>query len=386
MAKKNLKEEYIPEEKQDATSGNPLTGILKNKEHKDEHFNFQERVNWKISTGSLLLDVAMEGGVSPSLIRICGGNNEGKTPESLEIIRNFLKDVPNSKAFWMIAEGRGLSKENIDRCGLTFVYDPDQWELGTVFVLESNVYELFIKCVKECVLNNPNKHKYAFCVDSIDGLQLRDDKAKEITENNRVAGSPALSKKMLQSLSLGMFKYGHLMILLSQVTSEIKLDPYQKTANRGGQFSGGNALLHAADYILEFQTSYGGDYIMDNPSGKLNDGKSKPIGKYCSIVLQKSAQESSRKQKIQYPIKFGRKPSGIWLEYECVDMLLAFSLLEKAGSWLSWEKSLLEELIKVDKDIPETMQGVNNARSYLEGQPKVTQYLLEKFKQTLMKN
>lgn len=380
MARPKNKEENITEEVKSTDS--ILSKILK--ENKTEHFNFEERVNWKVSTGSLLLDCAMEGGISPSLLRLCGNQNEGKTPEALEICRNFLSTVPNSKVIWVIAEGRGLSKENVERCGLKFTYDPDNFNVGEIFVLESNVYELFIDIVKQSVLDNPNKYKYCFVVDSINGLTLRNDREKDITENNKVAGAPSLSAKMLQSLSLGMFKYGHLMVLLSQVTSEIKLDQYAKTANRGGQFSGGNALLHASDYILEFQASYPSDYILDNPSGKLNDGKSKPIGKYCKVILQKSAMETSRKQLIQYPIKFGRKPSGVWLEYECVDMLLAFNLLEKAGAWLSWDGSLYQELRNIDKDIPEKIQGLDKTRQYLESQPKITDYLVNKFKTTLM--
>ncbi len=369
--------------KEDSERTSALSRILK--ERKDEHYNFEERVMWKISTGSLLLDCAMEGGISPSLLRLCGANNEGKTPEALEICRNFLEIVPNSKVVWVMAEGRGLSKENIERCGLKLTYDPDKFNVGEVFILESNVYELFIDIVKQSVLENPNKHRYCFVVDSIDGLQLRGDREKEINEANKVAGAPALSKKMLQNLSLGMFKYGHLMVLLSQVTAEIKIDQYAKAPNRGGQFSGGNSLLHGSDYILEFQPSFPSDYLLDKPSGKLNDGTSKPIGKYCKVILQKSAMEASRKQLIKYPIKFGRRPSGIWLEYECVDMLLAFGLLDQKGSWLSWEASLLEELKKVQVDIPITIQGVDKTRVYLEEHPNVTDYLFKKFKDTLIK-
>ena len=353
-------------------------------DHKKEHYNDQARQDWRVSTGSLLLDVAMEGGICPSLIRLCGANNEGKTPQAIEMCRNMFASVPKSKGLWVIAEGRGLSKENVNRSGLKFVYSPEEWEYGTIFVFETNVFELFIKTVKDLVLNNEDGAKYAFVVDSIDGLQLRDDKAKEVTENNKVAGTPMLSKKMLQSLSLGMFKYGHLMILLSQVTAEIKLNQYEKTPNRGGQYSGGNSLLHGADYILEFQPSYNGDYIVDKPGGKLNDGNSKAIGKYCKVILQKSAQETSRKHLIQYPIKFGRKPSGVWLEYECADMLLGFGLLEKSSSWLSWEANLYKELLAIDKDIPQKIQGLDNVRVYLEEQPNITAYLVNKFKTTLI--
>lgn len=377
MAKiKNTEEEVKPKV-------SALTSILK--EYKDEHYNFQQRVDWKISTGSLLLDVAMGGGINPCLIRLCGANNEGKTPQTLEIVRNFILANPTKrKAFWVIAEGRGLSKENQERCGLKFVYTDEEWVPGTIFVLESNVFELFIKCVKDLVIDNPNQYEYAFIVDSIDGLQLRDDKAKDITENNRVAGTPMLSKKMLQSLSLGMFKYGHLMILLSQVTSEIKLDKYEKSANRGGEFSGGNSLLHGSDWILEYQRTYNGDYILDNPDGKLNDGKSKSVGKWAKVVIQKSAIEASRKQLIVYPIKFARKPSGIWTEYEIVDTLIGWELIKKAGAWLTCSQDLIKELADNKIELKEQHQGINNLRKYFEENPNITEFLYNKLKNTLV--
>lgn len=373
---KEIKEEVKP-------NGSALSSILK--EHKDEHFNFQERVDWKVSTGSLLLDMAMDGGINPCLLRVCGSNNEGKTPQTLEIVRNFLNAEPTKrKAFWVIAEGRGLSKENRERCGLNFVYTDEAWIPGSVFVLESNVFELFIKCVKELVLDNSNSYQYVFVIDSLDGMQLRDDKAKDITENNRVAGTPSLSKKMLQSLSLGMFKYGHLMIIISQVTSEIKLDPYSKSANRGGNFSGGNSLLHGSDWILEYESSFNGDYILDNPNGKLNDGKSKPIGKWSKVIIGKSAIEASRKQKIVYPIKFGKKPSGIWAEYEVGDILLAQDLIKKGGAgWLTLSGYLKTELETAKLEFPEKVQGMDNLRKFLEDNPKVMSFLVEKIKHVL---
>ena len=373
--KKSGKEEGEEKDKSKST----LDSILK--EHKNEHYNFQERNTWNISTGSLLLDVAT-GGISPSLVRVCGYNNEGKTPQTLEIVRNFLNTVKNSKSLWVIAEGRGLSKENIERCQLKFVYNVEEWEIGTVFVLETQIYELFIKTVKELVLNNPDGIKYAFVVDSLDGMQLRD--YQDILESNKVCGVPSLSKKMLQSLSLGMFKYGHLMVLISQVTSEVKIDKYEKTVARGGNYSGGNALNHGADLILFWNNSYNSDYILDNPNGKLNDGKSKAIGKYSKVIIEKSALESSRKTLISYPIKFGRKPSGIWLEHEVAEMLLAWGLVSKAGAgWMTFSTEIIGELKVIDPDIPEKIQGLDNLREYLESNSKVTSFLFDKFKKII---
>ncbi len=359
------------------TGSDILTSALK--EFKDEHFNYHERVTWKVSTGSLLLDAAT-GGVSPSLWRLCGNNNAGKTPQMLEIVRNILKDVPNSKAVWVLAEGR-LSDENKERCGLTFVTDPKDWAVGTVFVLKANTFELFIKIVKDLVKGNEENVRYAFVVDSVDGLMLRDDAAKDITEANRVAGVPMLSKKMLQSLSLGMWEYGHWMGMISQVTTEIKLDPYAKTANRGGGFSGGNALLHASDVIIEYGASYPGDFILEG-AGKFGDGKTKVIGQNVRVTLNKSVIEATKKLPVQYPIKYGRKPSGIWVEREIADLLLdpAAGLATRVGGWITFHPALVKDLKELGIEIPDKINGLDNLYSLFENNIKLADYMFGRMK------
>lgn len=380
MAKPKKTETEEPNEDKALSSKDILSTALK--DNKGEHYNFQERVDWKVSTGSLKLDVAT-GGVRPGLWRITGANNQGKTPQTLEVVRNILKDVPNSKCLWVIAEGRGLSIENRERCGLKFVTDPAEWEVGTVFVLETKIFELFIRTVKDLVTQNESKAVFAFVIDSLDGLILRDDSTKEITESNRVAGVPMMSKKMLQSLSLGMFKFGHWMGLISQVTSEIKIDPYAKTANRGGQFSGGNALLHGSDVILQYEAAYNGDFILDNPKGKFNDGKTKPIGQEVRVTLVKSLLEATKKTMITYPIRHARKPSGIWTEREIGDLLLAWELVEKTGeasSWLAVSESLQSEVKEqISLEMPKKIQGMEKVYAYLEENPALTTYLFKKF-------
>lgn len=362
---------------EEVNSKSILGSVLK--DHKDEHFNFEERVNWKSSTGSLILDIAT-GGVHPSLWRLAGYSNSGKTPQTLEIIRNIFNDIPNSKALWVLAEGRGLSEENRARCGLTFTEDYNEWDNHTVFILETKIYELFIKTVKELVLNNPEKNIYAIVCDSIDGLTLRDDASKDITENNRVAGQAALSKKMLQNLSLGMFKYGHWMGLISQVTSEIKIDPYAKTTNRSGNFSGGNALLHGADIILNYETSFNSDFILDNPNGKLNDGKSRPVGQNVKTTLIKSTLEASKKTVVNYPIKYGRKPSGIWVEREVGDTLIMWEMVKKSGSWYSFTPEIKLEAQKDGLELVEQLHGMENLYNYLEENKEVCKYFYDKIR------
>lgn len=356
-----------------------LHAILNTKENKEDHFNFEEAVTWKISTGSLLLDAAVGGGITPSLIRLCGPNNEGKTPQALEICRNFLSEIPKSRVVWILAEGR-LSKENRERCGMKFVTNAEEWTDGSVFILESNVYDLIINVIKDLVLNNEENIRYCFVIDSMDGLILKRDKETNPVDASKVAGTQVISKKLLQSLSIGMFKHGHLMIAISQITSEIKIDQYAKTAPRGGMFSGGNALLHWADFILEYSSSNLSDYILDNPSGKMNDGKSKAIGKYSKVMIQKSTTEATRKNLIQYPIKFGKKPSGIWVEYEILDCLLMWDLVVAKGAWITVDDSLIEELKNSNIEMPKQHQGRENFRKWLEENEVASKYLFNKLK------
>lgn len=360
-------------------SKNILSTVMK--DASSEHHNATKKRDWRVSTGSLLLDVAT-GGIKPSLTRLCGTNNSGKTPQMLEIVRNILKDVPKSKALWVIAEGRGLSEENRARCGLKFVTNPEEWEEGTVFVLYTNIFELVIKIIKDLVKNNPNDNVYAFVIDSVDGLILRDDAAKEVTEANRVAGVPMLAKKMLQSLSLGMFTYGHWMGLISQVTAEIKLDPYSKAPNRGGMFSGGNSLLHGSDVIIQYEPAYPGDFILDK-EGKMNDGKTKVIGQNVKVTMIKSILEASKKTTVVYPIRYGRKPSGIWVEREIADMVLTWGLATRAGAWITFHDSLRKECADNKIELPEKIQGMDKLYAFFEENKAATEYLFSKFSDML---
>lgn len=348
------------------------------KDNKEDHYNFAERVNWRISTGSMALDIAT-GGITPSLVRFCGHNNSGKTPQALEVMRNFLATVPNSRGIFVIAEGR-LSQENQNRTGLKFVTSAEEWKDGTIFVFETNIYETVIGLIKETVLNNPSEKRYCFCIDSLDGLILKGDVQKSAEDSHKVAGPQLLTKKMLQSLSIGMFKYGHLLLLISQVTSEVKIDPYAKTATRDGNFSGGNAVEHWADFVLEFQPAYQNDYILDNPDGKVGDGKSKTLGNWCKVKMVKSTLEASKRQVIKYPIKNGKKPSGVWIEYEIGDLLLQWEMARSKGAWVTIEDSLIKELSDNKLTITKQHNGIKALRSYLEENPEITQYLYQKFK------
>jgi len=363
-----------------ATGKSVLAATLK--ATKDTHYNFHERKTWQCSTGSFILD-ALLGPISPGVVRLCGPAGSGKSSQALEILRNFLISGKNRKGVWVLAEGRGLSEEMIARCGLKFVYDAEEWEDGTVFILETNIFETFIKVMADLSINNPEGTCYGFVLDSVDGLILEADSKKEIDGESKVAGVPALSKKMFQKLSVSLFKRGHFLIAMSQVTSDIKINPYAKQAPRLGSFSGGSALNHAADWIIEYGMSYKGDFIMPSSGGTLDDGKTRALGRLVKVTILKSVLEKSKLITTTYPIKFGRKPSGIWLEREIGDMLFSWGKAVKKTSWITMSPDTVKEIADAGFEFPEKIQGEDNFYQELENHPEIVKFYYEKFKAIL---
>ena len=60
-------------------------------ENKEHHYNFEDEIDYKVSSGSLKMDFELGGGLGPGLHRFIGINEGGKTSESLEVMKNFLK-------------------------------------------------------------------------------------------------------------------------------------------------------------------------------------------------------------------------------------------------------------------------------------------------------
>jgi len=353
------------------------------KENKDDHYNFEEEVYYKVSTGSLNLDIATGGGLAPGLHRFLGMNEGGKTSEALEVTKNFLNSVQNSRALLFKAEGR-LSKEIQERSGLKFITDPEKWEDGTCFVFESNIFETVSELMKDLIQNNTENKRYIFVLDSVDGLMTKNDSQKSLTEATKVAGGAVISSMLMKKISLALSKRGHMAIFISQVRSDIKLDPYASNREvRQTSATGGNALLHFANWILEFEPRYNKDLILEKPNEKYDQIKNKIIGHNVKITIKKSTNESTN-SKIQYPIKYGRKEgSSIWKEYEIIDQILAWEFATAKGAWVTFSDETINELEKNQIELKKQHQGIDNLRSYLEENKNITNYFYNKFINTL---
>jgi RecA/RadA recombinase len=304
------------------------------KAHKEDHYNNEESIDYKISSGSLQFDMHLEGGFGPGLHRFTGVNEGGKTSESLQVMKNFLKTLPKSRGLYVKAEGR-LGPELQKRSGVKFVFSPEEWVDGTCFVFESNIYETVMGLIRQLITNNEEKIKYCFILDSVDGLIRKDDLEKNFEESTKVAGGAVVASNFCKKTSTALGKRGHMAIFISQVRADIKLDPYSKAPVRQTTATGGNALLHFANNIMEFEPRFKGDLILKNPSIKTMDAKKNPIiGHNAKVTIKKSAHENTNTT-LSYPIRYGRiDGTSIWVEKEIVDLLYAWEFVEKKGAWI----------------------------------------------------
>mgnify|MGYP003115294196 FL=1 len=339
--------------------------------HKKEHLNFDEETNYIISSGSLLLDNEMAGGLRPSIIRASGVSEGGKTSCALAFAKNFQETVENGMVVYFKAEGR-LSPEMLERSGL----DVNEKKL---FIYKCNIFESVLQLIRELILNNPTDCKYFFIIDSMDALIPKVDFEKGYggkDDAHKVAGGSVLSSTFLKQMALPLSSKGHICFMISQVRSKVSVNKYEKGDPKLTNASGGNALLHYSDWILEFQQRHNADRIP-------NDTKEKPEGHYCKIVFRKTTNEKTGTT-VRYPIKYGRtNGTSIWREQEVAAFMSQWEFIESKGAWITVADPLIEELKKEGLDMQQKHQGADNFAKYLEENSDICDYLFKKFRAAL---
>ena len=117
------------------------------------------------------------------IFRASGTSEGGKTSHFLDVITNFLNEETEDihRCVYFKAEGR-LSQKVQDRYNVKFTTDPSNWDHGSVFVMECNIYETIAEFIETLVKNAKPNEKYIFLLDSLDGVIRLDDMGKGYDE------------------------------------------------------------------------------------------------------------------------------------------------------------------------------------------------------------
>lgn len=351
----------------ESNEGLGLSGVAKQflDKNKKSHFNYDEdKGDYKISTGSLIFDSKIGGGIEAGLVRFTGNAGGGKTSEALLLMKNFLETVPNSRGLFVKAEGR--LHENIkNRSGIEFVTDPEAWREGNCFVFECNVYDVVFDFIRH-IWKNQDGTRFCIVIDSMDGLMSADDLAKATSEANKVAAGASLTSDFLKRVSLGMAKKGHLCLMLSQLRAEIKASQFATTdKNKMGGATGGNALAHYPDWVFEFMKPTANEHRIRE--GGENDKNGRIIGHTVRVAIHKSTNESTGTL-VSYPVRYGRSEGlCVWRTREVADLLIAWAFLKRvSAAWYEWDEGLSNKMKEKNIDFPEKINGIGGVYAHLE--------------------
>ncbi len=352
------------------------------KEHKEDHLNFIEEVNYHASTGSLIFDLSTGGGMPPGLHRLIGPPESGKSSAALEMCRGFLAKHPQGRGLYIKAEGK-LPHEMRKRCGLKFVWNYEEWEDGTIFVLESNHYEFIINLLRRLVIVTETKHLLCIIFDSMDGLILGGDVKKESGEGHKVAGAPLLTAQFLQKMGNEMGRRGHMCLMLSQYSTNISINPYSapedKRCRQGG---GGWKVAHYAHFVFDFGDSFNQDLIKEDqklPPSQTN----KILGKRVNIKFKKSPNEKTGIQ-ISYPIQYGViGKSSIWSAFELVDVLKMCSMITVGKTWVDFPAKLVSDAKLEGIEIPDKFNGERKMINWFDSNQKAADFVIDKLRNTV---
>jgi len=365
-----------PKEDKKPSSNAALQNFLKTATHYNNVIP-QETI---ISSGSLILDSDAQVR-SGMIVRLVGKGSElGKSAQGFVFLENYMKTMPNSKALYIKAEGR-LSKKKLDKTGLKFTYNIEDWTEGTVFIVCSNIAEPIFKMIVDTVHDAYHAGEHiAWMIDSMDGLILEDDLKKGVTSGGMVAGVPKLTKLLFRHLALPNMHYDSLGVITSQYSAQIKIDTYSPNAPNQGSSSSGSSAQHQADYVFEYQTINQGDLILENNALKPDKFTNKILGKFARVKVLKSADDITGNM-YSVPIRRGEEYKGsnqIWRSYELADLLIGYELVNKGGAWLTFESDIIEDARTEGVEILEKINGINKLYAYLEENEAIMEFLKKK--------
>jgi hypothetical protein len=328
---------------------NLLYAMLKDKETIGTHFNFVKINPVIIPSGSLKMDNYLKI-KSGSVIRMGGPAEVGKTSEAILLASNYMKVLPKSKTIYVNAESK-FGEEIQTRTGQKFVTDPNDWNYGTIFILQTNCFDTICDVV-EAQYKAAVETGEHLCViiDSVDMLRLKSSFEQNISAGKKPAGVNYLTKELFRRLSHFITHYNGMMIMITQYAATFTMDKYEKEAPNLMDGNQTHALNHQASYALYYQPRAKSHYILESEKEKADPVKNKILGVNAKVDIRKSCSDETGYM-LEIPIKKGRVGNAIWVEKELFDALFLLGLANKKGSWIELSEILTQWIEEANKPI-----------------------------------
>jgi recombination protein RecA len=292
------------------------------------------------SSGSLGLDIALGGGVPRGrIIEVYGPESSGKTTQTLHMIAEIQKlggkaaFVDAEHAFDSIyARNLGVDTENL------YICQPDYGEMGL------SVVESLVKSGSMDII----------VVDSVAALTPKAEIEGEMGDS-KMGIHARLMGQAMRKITAAVSNSNCTVIFINQLREKIGVvfgSPEVTT--------GGNALKFYASVRLDIRRKQ-----------QIKDGTD-IIGNHTVVKVVKNKVAPPFK-KAEFDIMYG---TGISLSGEVLDLGVEYGIINKAGSWFSYNGDKLgqgrETVKKVLEDNPELLEEIRRKVLYGDEEPTTT--------------
>jgi len=342
-----------------------------------------------ISTGSLVLDLFLDGGYRVGAARFYGPSEHGKTAQCLVWAREWMKKFKDkAEVIYFDAEGR-ITLDKIKTSGLALL--PNfKWsenaedESANFFLFNYNTYDHIADFIFDKIRDNKDlpaaqRKRFFIVIDSLDQLITSKDMEKSFSDSEKVGAAQTISALLSKKVTAFMSKYGHHLHILSQIRANINTSSHGNGPTT--KASGGNSMLHISNMTGAIQKDWSGTLLYENPKGTTIAEKGDVIGRLHTIKFEKTFNEKTHRV-VRVPIKFKH---GIWREREIVDLIFVAGVATMKGSWVSvLPDFVLDMKSEYGVDIPEKIQGYANFVALLENSRETSDALEKKIRNLLM--
>jgi hypothetical protein len=355
---------------------NVIDKILDSKRNKDRHLGSRAagQIEWseKISTGSFIFDMVLDGGFRCGWSRFMSKSPEaGKTSMGMRWGAEWQKRFPdNGVVIYFNAEGR-ITKDIVE-------YSTVDTSRDKFRIIDTNSGDFVFDFIEEIVAQNTG-NRYFFMIDSTDALNRDGDSDKSYSDSAKIAGGAVLASNAGRRLSLPISVKGHHLFICSQERAKMTQGP----GGGGTDASGGNAPKFYSSLTGEIQPMYSSQQFNSYINEVMDDISTPAIGHIQKILLTKTPNQKTRTV-VSIPIKYGHK-GGIWSAYEAMMLAQMWDMVDSAGAWNSLSEDYIEYLTGVGalnlKTDPVKFQGKQRLRDFYDSRPDVVSATLSKIKE-----